>query len=247
MIKLLLLLLSGAKFGKLFTTGGTMLVSLVVYAFIFGWKYAAGFIVLLFVHEMGHYIAARQRGLAVGLPTFIPFLGAWIAMKELPHDAEVEAYVGLGGPLLGTVGAIVCWFVARDSGANWLLAVAYAGFFLNLFNLIPVPPFDGGRITAVLSPRVWLLGAPVLVALFFWRPSPLLLLMALLAGPQVWKAWKWRKGEPLDPASGQPAAYYEVSTKAKWEYGLIYIGLAAFLALMSYEAHELLLARNVRG
>jgi Zn-dependent protease len=88
MIKLLFLLLSGLKFGKLLTTGGTMLISLVVYAWMFGWRYAAGFIVLLFVHEMGHFIAARQRGLNVGAPTFIPFLGAWIEMKDMPHDAE---------------------------------------------------------------------------------------------------------------------------------------------------------------
>ena len=148
MIKLLLLLLSGAKFGKLFTTGGTMLISLVVYAFIFGWKYAAGFVVLLFVHEMGHYIAAKQRGLDVGAPTFIPFVGAWINLKDLPHDAETEAYVGLGGPLLGTVGAIATYFAARETGATWLLAVAYSGFFLNLFNLIPL------RLsTAAASPR----------------------------------------------------------------------------------------------
>ena len=144
--KILLLLLSGAKFGKLFTTGGTMLVSLVVYAFIFGWKYAAGFILLLFVDEMGHYIAARQRGLDVGAPTFIPFVGAWINLKDLPHDAETEAYVGLGGPLLGSVGAIAVYFAARESDSGWLLAVAYSGFFLNLFNLIPFGIFDGGAV-----------------------------------------------------------------------------------------------------
>lgn len=234
MIKLLLLLLSGAKLGKLLTTGGTMLVSLVVYAFIFGWKYAAGFIVLLFVHEMGHYIAARRRGLDVGAPTFIPFVGAWIQMKDLPHDAETEAYVGLGGPLLGTVGAIVAYFAARESGANWLLAVAYSGFFLNLFNLIPLSPFDGGRITAVLSPRVWLLGVPVLAALFFWRPSPMLLLMAFLAAPQVWKAIKYRKD------SVEAQTYYAVPMAKKIEYGLLYVGLAGFLAVMTHDVHALL-------
>ena len=118
MIKLLLLLLSGAKLGKLALSGGSMLLSLGVYALVYGWRYAAGFITLLFVHEMGHYIAARQRGLAVGLPTFIPFLGAWIALKQLPHDAETEAYVGLGGPLLGTVGALGAYFLARNSGGG---------------------------------------------------------------------------------------------------------------------------------
>ena len=180
MLKLLALLFSGAKFGKLLTSAGSMLVSLVVYAFIFGWRYAAGFIVLLFVHEMGHYIAARHKGLPVGLPTFIPFVGAWVELKKMPHDAETEAFVGMGGPLLGTVAATLCYLIARGSpDAAWLLAVSYSGFFLNLFNLIPLPPFDGGRITAVLSPKIWLLGMPVLIGIFLWNPSPMLLVFAL--------------------------------------------------------------------
>ncbi|MBI1771422.1 MAG: site-2 protease family protein, partial [Burkholderiales bacterium] len=77
MMKLLLLLFSGVKFSKLLASGGTMIISVAVYAWIFGWWYAVGFVLLMFVHEMGHFIAARQRGLDVGLPTFIPFLGAW--------------------------------------------------------------------------------------------------------------------------------------------------------------------------
>lgn len=234
--KLLLLLLGGAKFGKLLTTGGTMLVSLVVYGWMFGWKYAAGFIALLFVHEMGHYIAARQRGLPVGAPTFIPFVGAWIEMKQMPHNAETEAYVGLGGPLLGTLGALACYFAARDGGheMRWLLAVAYAGFFLNLFNMIPVSPLDGGRITAVLSPRIWLLGVPVLIGVFLMRPSPILLLVALLAAPQVMKAWKYRAD---DPAHG---GYYQSSLEDKLTYGTAYLGLLAFLAVMTHDVHEML-------
>lgn len=221
MIKLLLLLLSGAKFGKLLTTGGTMLISLVAYAWLFGWRYAAGFIALIFVHEMGHYTAARQRGLDVGAPTFIPFLGAWIEMKQLPHNAETEAYVGLGGPLVGTLGALACYFWARDGGMEmrWLLAVSYAGFFLNLFNMIPVSPLDGGRITAVLSPRVWLLGAPMLGVLFYLKPSITLLIVGLLAAPQLMKAWKY---DPKDPAN---AVYYQSSLEDKLTYGTAYLGL----------------------
>lgn len=234
MTKLLLLLFSGAKLGKLALTGGTMLLSLVAYAFIFGWRYAAGFVVLLLVHELGHYIAARQRKLDVGAPTFIPFVGAWIELKQMPHDAETEAFVGLGGPLLGSVGALVCYFIARSYDATWLLAVAYAGFFLNLFNLIPLSPFDGGRITAVLSPRVWLLGVPVLIGLFIWRPSPMLILMAILAAPQVWKAIRYRADSP------EAQTYYAVSNRTKWEYGFYYIVLAAFLAVMTHDVHEML-------
>ncbi|OYV00016.1 MAG: site-2 protease family protein [Burkholderiales bacterium PBB5] len=234
MIKLLLLLLSGAKLGKLLFSGGTMLLSLGVYAWLYGWKYAAGFISLLFVHEMGHYVAARQRGLPVGLPTFIPFMGAWIELKQMPHNAETEAYVGLGGPLLGTVGALATYFLARNSGATWLLAVSYAGFFLNLFNLIPLSPLDGGRITAVLSPRIWLLGAPMLAALFWWNPNPMLLIIGLLAAPQLWKAIKYRS----DSAEAQ--TYYAVSAAKRWEYGLIYLALAGFLAVMTHDVHEML-------
>lgn len=243
MLKLLLLVFGGLKFGKLLLTGGTMLVSLVVYAWVFGWRYAAGFVALLFVHEMGHYLAARQRGLNVGAPTFIPFVGAWIELKELPHDAETEAYVGLAGPLVGTLGALACYFVARRMGheGHWLLAVAYAGFFLNLFNLIPLSPLDGGRITAVLSPRIWLLGAPMLLGLFWLRPSPMLILLAVLAAPQVLKAWRYRAD---DPAHG---GYYQASGETRLTYATAYMALAGFLAVMSHDVHEMLQSQRITG
>lgn len=241
MLKLLALLLSGAKFGKLLASGGSMLLSLAVYAWLYGWRYAAGFIALLFVHEAGHYIAARRRGLDVGLPTFIPFLGAWIELKERPHDAETEAFVGLGGPLLGSIGALVCFVFARNWQVDWLLAVAYAGFMLNLFNLIPLSPLDGGRITAVLSPRIWLLGVPILVALFFYRPSPMLLIIALLAAPQLMQALRFRADSP------EAQTYYAVPSAKKWEYGLTYLLLAAFLALMSHDTHEMLTTLRRHG
>ena len=236
MLKLLLLLFSGLKFGKIFMTGGTMLISVVVYAWIFGWRYAVGFVALLFVHEMGHFIAARQRGLPVGAPTFIPFVGAWIEMKQLPHDAETEAYVGMGGPLVGSLGALACYFVARDMGPDgrWLLAVAYGGFFLNLFNLIPISPLDGGRITAVLSPRLWLLGVPVLMAVFWLNPSPILILVAIMAAPQVMKAWKFKAN---DPSQGD---YYQASAETRLTYATTYIGLIVFLSVMTHDVHQML-------
>lgn len=233
-MKLLLLLLSAGKLGKLLTTGGTMLMSVIAYAFVFGWPYAAGFVGLIFVHEMGHYLAARQRGLAVGAPTFIPFVGAWIELKDQPHDAETEAWVGFAGPLLGSIAALGCYFAARETDSRLLLALAYAGFFLNLFNLIPLSPFDGGRITAVLSPRIWLLGVPVLIGLFFWRPSPMLVLMAVLAAPQVLKGWRY------DPHAAENRDYYAVSAETRLTYALYYLGLLGFLAVMAHDTHEML-------
>ncbi len=231
---LLFLLLSGLKWGKLATTGGTMLLSLAVYATIWGWPYAAGVVALLFAHEMGHFVAARQRGLNVGVPTFIPFVGAWIELKDQPHDVQTEAYVAMAGPLVGTIAAVAVYMWGRSTGSHLLLAIAYAGLFLNLFNLLPVSPLDGGRITAIISPRVWLIGAPVMLAVLIYRPSPALLVIAIIAFPQLIKAWKY------DPKAPENLAYYGVPLQSKLEYGGLYLALTAYLCVMTFEVHEML-------
>jgi Zn-dependent protease len=230
----LALLLSAFKFGKVGGTILTMLVSLAVYAGIFGWRYAAGFIGLMLVHEMGHFIAARQRSLAVSTPTFIPFVGAWIQLKDQPMDAETEAYVAAAGPFLGTVGATLVYFWGRETGSGLLLAIAYGGFFLNFFNLIPLSPLDGGRMTAILSPRIWFVGAPMMLALMLYRPSPLLILIAILSLPALKQAWHY------DPEAPENRAYYGVPMSMKLEYGLFYLGLAGFLAVMTEATHKMI-------
>ncbi len=226
---LLLKLAKFAKLGKVMLTGGSMLLSVVVYSWVLGWRYAAGLVGLIFVHEMGHFIAARKRGLDVGAPTFIPFVGAWIELKEMPHDAETEAYVGISGPIAGTLGAALVYLAARYTGSHLLLALAYAGFFLNLFNLIPLHPLDGGRITSVISPRLWLVGVPLLVLLFLWHPSPLLVIIALLALPGLWQALR---GTP-----GEGAAYYAAEPSVRMRYAAQYLVLVAALAVMSFELY----------
>jgi Zn-dependent protease len=231
MLKLLFALFNLAKIGPLLKTGGTMLISVGAYAFVFGVWYAVGFVLLIFCHEMGHFVAARRRGLDVGAPTFIPFVGAWIQLKDLPHDVETEAYVGIAGPVIGTVAALVVYVVAITQASALLLALAYAGFMINLFNLIPLSPFDGGRITAIISPKVWLLGVPLLGALFFVWPSPMLILIALLAAPQVLSVLRGQA------EAAMPAGYYETPLAVRVRYGVWYLGLAAFLALMSHEVH----------
>jgi Zn-dependent protease len=203
MSRLFLLLLAGLKFGKLFGTLATMLIAIGVYAIAFGWRYAVGIVAMLFLHEMGHYLAARQRGLKVRLPMFVPFVVAWTTLEETPHDAETDASIALAG--------------------------SYTGFFINLINMIPLPPLDGGKITAVLSPRIWLLGVPVIGALMWFHFSVILLLVAILAFPHVVTALKFDKN---DPAHRQ---YFAVSPRVRWEYGLLYVGLIAFLAYMTTE------------
>ena len=237
MSRIFLLLIAALKFGKLVPTVLSLLLAVGVYTLVFGWRYAVGIVAMLLIHEMGHYIAARQRGLAVRLPMFIPFAFAWTTLEELPHDAETEAYIGLGGPMLGTVGAIAAWWLGHEYDVTWLLAVASTGFFLNLINMIPLPPLDGGRITSVLSPRIWLLGVPIIGALLWFQFSLILLLIAILAVPHVIAAFRF------DPTSSPEAQrYHDVSPRTRWEYGLIYVGLIAFLAYMTNDLH-----RELRG
>lgn len=233
-MRLLLLALAGLKFSKIGVTVGSMLLSLAVYATIWGWRFAAGFVALLFAHEMGHVGAARVRGLDISALAFIPFVGAWIAMRDRPPDVETEAYVAYGGPFIGTLATFAVYFWARSEGSTLGLAVAYSGFFLNLFNLLPISPLDGGRITAVLTPRVWLLGVPLLLGLLIYQPSPILLVVAIIALPNVLAAWRY---DPTLPAN---RAYYDVPANTRLEYTVLYLGLAALLGLMTYSVHGML-------
>ncbi len=232
MSRILLLLFTGLKFSKLALSVGSMLLAVGVYALVFGWRYAVGIVAMLFIHEMGHYLAARQRGLRARLPMFIPFAFAWTRLDDTPHNAETEAYIGLAGPLLGTVGALGAYYVAHNNDVPWLLAVSYTGFFINLVNLIPLPPLDGGRITAVLSPRIWLLGIPVIGLMLWYRFTPILVVIAILALPYVVAALRH------NPQSEQAKAYYAVSARTRWEYGFYYVVLIAFLGMMMRDVQD---------
>ena len=233
-MRLLLLALAGLKFGKVGLTAGSMVLSLAVYASIWGWPFAAGFVALLFAHEMGHVGAAVVRGLPVSAPAFIPFMGAFITMKQAPPDVETEAYVAYGGPFIGTLATFAVYFWARSAGSTLGLAVAYSGFFLNLFNLLPISPLDGGRITAVLGPRIWLLGVPLMIGLLLYRPSPMLFIIALVAAPHVMAAWRY------DPSLPANRAYYGIPGQTKFEYTVLYLGLAALLGIMTFNLHDML-------
>lgn len=215
-----------AKLSKVVFSAGTIVLSIATYAMLYGWKFAVGFVGLIFCHEMGHYIAAKQKNLDVGLPTFIPFVGAWIELKEEPMNAEVEAYVAYAGPLVGTLAAFAFYYWGCSVSSPFLLALAKSGFIINLFNLIPLHPLDGGRITAILSPRLWLLGAPLLICVWFYFPSPMLILVALISFPQLVKAWNF------NPKAPENQAYYNIENTVRFEYTALYLGLAIILVLM---------------
>jgi Zn-dependent protease len=220
---------------KLFATAGTALVSVAAYSLFFGWEFAAGFVALLFVHEMGHVIALRREGIRASAPMFVPFMGAAIFSKSLGDNALAEARVGLAGPVLGSLGAAAVAVVGELTGSSLLIALAYFGFFINLFNLLPVVPLDGGRAAAAMSPWMWFGGFGVLVALAFLDPgNPILLIIVLFAGIQTWHRWQQRKTRSLEQA-----AYYRVAPRHRLLVFAVYVGLIALLVAGMHETHIL--------
>jgi Zn-dependent protease len=214
------------KFKFLFS----MFVSAAIYVWIGGWWFGIGLVVLLFVHEMGHVIEARHQGLPVSAPMFIPFLGALITLKQMPQDAWREARIGIAGPLLGSAGAAVIYAFALAYDSQHLKALAFLGFFINLFNLLPVSPLDGGRIVAAIHPALWIIGVLGLLALVIVRPNPILILILLVAANETWHRWKMRKLPEIQ-------AYYRVEPHRRLIMGLLYFGLAAALALGMHATH----------
>jgi Zn-dependent protease len=209
---------------KLFTTSATMLVSIAAYTLIWTWKFALGFVLLLLIHELGHVIQLRREGVKASAPVFIPFLGAAVAMKEMPKDAAAEARVGLAGPVLGSLGCLIPLGLWWLTGEDLFQALAFVGLFLNLFNLLPVLPLDGGRAMTALSPWMWVAGYAALVALTFVFPSPIMLLILLLGGFETWRRFKARK-EPGEQR------YFEVKPRTRAAIAALYLGLAALLAV----------------
>jgi len=228
-------LLVAAPNAKLFLTAGTALISVAAYSLFWGWTFAAGFVVLIFVHEMGHVIQLRREGIKASAPMFIPFMGAVITSRSLGENALAEARVGLAGPILGSLGALAVAVVGELTGSEMLIALAYVGFLINLFNLLPVVPLDGGRAMAAMAPWMWFVGfGALLVLLFVLPPNPILLIIVLFGGFELYRRWKLRKTGSL-----AQAAYYRVAPHHRLLVGAVYIGLAAGLAFGMSETHVL--------
>jgi Zn-dependent protease len=208
----------------------SIFVSAAVYVWIGGWWFGIGLVVLLFVHEMGHVLEAKRQGLPVSAPFFIPFLGAAIQMKRMPQSAWHEALNGIAGPILGSIGAGACWAIGAYYDSRPLIALAFLGFLINLFNLIPFLPLDGGRIAVAIHPGIVALGLVALIGLVIVRPNPILILILIFGGMETWRRWQAR-----DHAETQ--GYYQVRPWQRVVVALLYFGLAAFLVFAMHETH----------
>lgn len=235
-------LLFVAKFGF---AGITALVSIGLYALIFGLPFAIGLVALLFVHEMGHALVMKLKGIPLGGLIFVPFLGAAVFMRKMPKNAQDEAEVGIAGPIAGAIASGACLGLALLSPHTptiWA-PLAYFGFFMNLFNLLPVLPFDGGRILAAIDRRIWILGFIGLLAFQIWEwihgnSSIFLLFFVIMAGTQLWA----RRGTPDTPETQR---YYRVPIATRITLSVLYFGLAAVLVLGMSLSHGLISAGGI--
>ena len=226
-----LLLLKGLKLGPFLLTSFSMMAMVAFEAQRSGWLFGVGFVLMILVHELGHAVAIRRAGLAAGYPVFIPFFGAMIALKGQPRSSLVEAQIAIAGPIAGTGAALAmaaAFLVFEDR--LWL-ALAYTGFMLNLFNLIPLGPLDGGRVAQVFSRSMWVVGLALMIALFVIYPSPQLLIIGVFS-----------IGHALSRREGVPAGPDEATVTPADRRGLAayYFGTCVFLTLGMLLAGKLL-------
>jgi Zn-dependent protease len=227
--KLKFIILPALKFlPAILKTGGTMLLSIGIYALVFGWWFALGFVLLIFVHECGHLIVAKALRLKVGAPMFIPFMGAFITLKENPSNAWVESRVGIGGPILGALGSVVCYGIYLLTGNPMFSALAHVGFLLNLFNLAPVGFLDGGRIVTALSPWLWIVGFIIMVLLtvaqfLAGHFSIVMIYILIFSVPRLMSLFRAR--------TEAEQRYFEVTPGQRWTMAAMYFGLIALLTI----------------
>lgn len=216
-----------AKYGvllyklKYVTVLASMLISIAAYGLLWGWAFAVGFVGLLFVHEMGHALEARRQGIPVSAPMFIPFMGAVISMRGRAASAYEEARIGLAGPAFGAAASAVVGLVAAYRNSDFLRALAFVGFFLNLINLFPALPLDGGRAVGALHPAIWLAGLVGLVGVAVWRPNALVFLILLLGASELWRRWKGRN-------LAATRTYFQLRPSQRFSVGIVYVALIAF-------------------
>lgn len=205
-------------------------VSVLCYAISLDFFLAVGLVILLFVHEIGHVIAARVVGLRTSPPIFIPFLGALVRLKHQPYNAKMAANIAIGGPALGTVSALLCLALYFWTMQHKFLILAYVASMMNLFNLIPSEPMDGGQIVLAISPYLWW-GGTVILAIVQWYTRNIIIFVILL-----FSLWRLVQLQFM----GTNSYYYQLSIKQRILVLTWYLGLVVVLSLNLLHIHLLL-------
>lgn len=208
----------------------SMFASMLLYGLAFGWPFGVGLVLLIAVHEFGHVVAIRQRGIKATLPIFIPFMGALVGLQQQPRDAEEEAYIGIAGPVFGMAAACFCWWLGARMHSELLLLLASFGMIMHIFNLMPVVPLDGGRTVAFLRWKAWAPGLVAMLVLLFYDPVTHAITFdpfAILILAFVLYNFRARLLNPPSPL------YDQIALSAKWLYGGVWFGLLS-LAVYGY-------------
>ena len=220
--------------GKVLLPFLSAVASLITYAWLFGWQFGVGILALLFIHEMGHYIIIRAKGLPASWPVFIPMLGAYVAMRRMPRNVRDEAEIAIAGPFAGAMASALCFWLYQVTGLTVLLPLAYFSFLINLLNLIPVSPLDGGRIVGAISRWIWPIGLVALVVAFLYTHNILLLLLLWLGFIETIRRFR-------HAASGDP--YYKIPLLTRAYVTVFYFGLAAALAIGMFATEGLMIVQ----
>lgn len=205
--------------------GGSMALSIAAYATKAPLPLVVGFVLIIFVHELGHALVIRAKGLRAGVMVFIPFVGGAVTLKDQPRSAYDDAQIGLAGPVAGTIAALVSLQIFKWTLNPLYLAVAAAGFAINLLNLLPIGLLDGGRISAAVTKWMWLFGGGWLIYKVVKQPNPLMLLILVLVAFQVYASIVREKDDK---------AFYEVTLPQRAAIATLYFGLVVFLGHQTY-------------
>jgi Zn-dependent protease len=219
-----------AKLGGLMPTALSMLASVWLYAQAWGWWFAVGFVLLLLLHELGHAAVIKAKGLRTSPIVFLPFVGALISIKDQFRDASVEAEMAWGGPAIGALTASACYLAFVGTGNEFWLHLAYVGFLLNLFNLLPISPLDGGRVVAAISTWLWVPGLLLGGLLAVKIGHPILVVIVVLGALRAISDWQRRR-------RGAAGDYYDMSLRYRALMSTAYFGLIGFLGWMTLHAH----------
>ncbi|HET7434675.1 MAG TPA: site-2 protease family protein, partial [Thermoanaerobaculia bacterium] len=209
--------------------GGSFLVTIAAYTTKFPIGVVLGFLGVTLIHEIGHALAIRAKGLRTGFMVFIPFIGGAVTLKDQPRTAYDDAQIGLAGPIAGTIASLILLQIFKWTHDPLYLVTAFFGFALNLFNLLPIGMLDGGRISGAVTKWMWLFGGGAIVYKVFNQPNPLTIIIAVLAAFQVYASIVREKDDKL---------FYEVTLPQRAAIAIVYFALVIFLGHQTYMAYD---------
>src|SRR5439155_15513140 len=208
--------------------GASMALSIAAYATKAPLPLVVGFVLIILIHEIGHAVVIRAKGLRAGFLVFIPFIGGAVTLKDQPRSAYDDAQIGLAGPIAGTFASLVALQIFKWTGNPLYLLIALTGFILNLINLLPIGMLDGGRISAAVTKWMWVIGGAILAYKAIKQSNALLVLFLILAMFQVYASIVREK----------EGKFYDLTGAQRFGIGVAYFSLVIFLGHQTFVTLE---------